>query len=144
MREDGTAFTDVMVHWWLRQNGFENVGGEWFRCTVGDVRAAMYALKSGTENEEHRTEEAAPRHFLVEHNCHKERENDDCGNIKGKLLQAADQLLRKVCVGTESVDIVLKANQRGCVGSGVQNAETIPQRFDHHGQVNNDKTDNKR
>ena len=56
MREDGTAFTDVMVHWWLRQNGFENVGGEWFRCTVGDVRAAMYALKSGTENEEHRTE----------------------------------------------------------------------------------------
>ena len=43
-----------MVHWWLRKNGFANTGGEWFRCTVGDVRAAMDALKSGTENEEHR------------------------------------------------------------------------------------------
>ena len=56
VREDGTAFTDKMVHWWLKKNGFENTGGEWFRCTVGDVRAAMYALKSGTENNEHRTE----------------------------------------------------------------------------------------
>ena len=56
VRDDGTTFTDVMVHWWLRKNGFENVGGEWFKCTVGDVRAAMYALKSGIENEEHRTE----------------------------------------------------------------------------------------
>ena len=56
VREDGTAFTDILVHWWLRKNGFANTGGEWFRCTVGDVRAAMYALKSGTENNEHRTE----------------------------------------------------------------------------------------
>ena len=56
VREDGTAFTDIMVHWWLRKNGFANTGGEWFRCIVGDVRAAMYALKSGTENDEHRTE----------------------------------------------------------------------------------------
>lgn len=56
VREDGTAFTDKMVHWWLKKNGFVNTGGEWFRCTASDVRAAMYALKSGTENDEHRTE----------------------------------------------------------------------------------------
>ncbi len=56
VRADGTAFTDLMVHQWLRKNGFVNTGGEWFRCTASDVRAAMYALKSGTENEEHRTE----------------------------------------------------------------------------------------
>lgn len=56
VRDDGTAFTDKMVHWWLKSQGFENTAGEWFRCTASDVRAAMYALKSGTENEEHRTE----------------------------------------------------------------------------------------
>ena len=56
VRDDGTAFTDIMVHWWLRKNGFKNVSGEWFKCTASDVRAAMYALKSGTENEEHRSE----------------------------------------------------------------------------------------
>ena len=56
VREDGTAFTDKMVHWWLLKNGFLNMGGEWFKCTASDVRAAMYALKTGTENEEHRTE----------------------------------------------------------------------------------------
>ena len=50
VREDGTAFTDIPVHHWLVRQGFENTGGEWFRCTVNDVRAAIYALKSGEEN----------------------------------------------------------------------------------------------
>ena len=56
VKEDGTVFTDKLVHRWLKRNGFENTGGEWFRCSVGDVRAAVYALKNGIENEEHRTE----------------------------------------------------------------------------------------
>ena len=56
IREDGTVFTDKLVHKWLKKNGCINTGGEWFRCTVDDVRAAVFALKSGSENEEHRTE----------------------------------------------------------------------------------------
>lgn len=56
VRADGTVFTDKDVHRWLKKNGLVNTGGEWFRCTVSDVRAAMYALKTGAENEERRTE----------------------------------------------------------------------------------------
>lgn len=56
VREDGTVFDDHQVHSWLRKHGIENTGGEWFRCTTSDVRAAMYALKTGSDNEEHRTE----------------------------------------------------------------------------------------
>ena len=54
--EDGTAFTDKAVHRWLRKHGFVNTNGEWFACTVDDVRAAILAIKSGEENEEARTE----------------------------------------------------------------------------------------
>ena len=32
VREDGTAFTDILVHWWLRKNGFANVGGSRRSC----------------------------------------------------------------------------------------------------------------
>lgn len=56
VRSDGTAFTDKAVHRWLKKHGISNTNGEWFRCTVADVRAAVYALKSGEENEEKRTE----------------------------------------------------------------------------------------
>ena len=56
VRNDGTAFTDKAVHRWLKKHGFSNTNGEWFECTVADVRAAVYALKSGEENEEKRTE----------------------------------------------------------------------------------------
>lgn len=55
MRQDGTAFTDKPVHRWLKKHGKDNPAGEWFRCTVGDVRAAVYALKNNTENEEERS-----------------------------------------------------------------------------------------
>lgn len=54
--EDGTAFTDKAVHRWLRKHGFVNTNGEWFVCTVEDVRAAILAIKRGEENEEARTE----------------------------------------------------------------------------------------
>ena len=54
--EDGTAFTDKAVHRWLRKHGFENTRGEWFRCGVSDVRAAILAIKRGEDNDEARTE----------------------------------------------------------------------------------------
>ncbi|MFR5981040.1 MAG: GIY-YIG nuclease family protein [Alistipes shahii] len=38
MRGDGTSFTDHEVHRVLRRMGVENPEGEWFRCTVREVR----------------------------------------------------------------------------------------------------------
>ena len=55
MYEDGSSFMDHDIHRYLRKHGFENVEGEWFRCTEKDVRAAWIAVKSRTENEEQRT-----------------------------------------------------------------------------------------
>ncbi len=55
MFEDGDSFLDHDIHRYLRRHGFENVEGEWFRCTEKDVRAAWIAVKSRIENEEQRT-----------------------------------------------------------------------------------------
>lgn len=55
MLPDGTSFTDHDVHRILKKKKIEGVGGEWFRCNVSDVKAAIAAIKLGTENEENRT-----------------------------------------------------------------------------------------
>jgi len=55
MRNDGSTFTDFDVHSYLRRKGHKNPDGEWFKCTVADVKAALIALKSGEENQENRT-----------------------------------------------------------------------------------------
>ncbi len=55
MRSDGTAFTDRDVHRYLRQQGIRNPDGEWFKCSVKDVKAAVLTLKSGDLNEDGRT-----------------------------------------------------------------------------------------
>lgn len=55
MYEDGGAFTDHDIHKYLTKRGFERMDGEWFRCTVQDVRAAYLAVKNRTDNEEQRT-----------------------------------------------------------------------------------------
>ena len=56
MRSDGTSFTDHEIHRYLRKQGCPNPEGEWFRCKVHDVKAAVLALRERTENEEQRTE----------------------------------------------------------------------------------------
>lgn len=56
VREDGSAFTDKRVHSWLRKHGFVNTAGEWFECSVNDVRAAVRAIKSGEDSDALRTE----------------------------------------------------------------------------------------
>lgn len=61
MYPDGTSFLDHAVHDVLEQKGIENVGGEWFRCTVDDVRAAVIAVKNHTINVENRTNDFAMR-----------------------------------------------------------------------------------
>lgn len=55
MRNDGSSFTDHDVHLYLRHQGFQNPEGEWFRCTIKDIKAAVWAIKSGEQNEENRT-----------------------------------------------------------------------------------------
>lgn len=54
MRNDGTCFTDHEVHRILKKRKNISVGGEWFRCTAEDVKSAIVAIKTGTENEENR------------------------------------------------------------------------------------------
>lgn len=55
MRENGSCFTDHDVHRMLRQKKITGVGGEWFRCTVQELEAAVLAVKTGSLNEENRT-----------------------------------------------------------------------------------------
>jgi hypothetical protein len=55
MRNDGSSFTDHNIHRYLRKQGFQNPEGEWFKCTIKDIKAAIWAIKSGEENEDNRT-----------------------------------------------------------------------------------------
>ena len=55
MREDGSCFTDHDVHRMLRRRKITGVGGEWFRCTLDELEAAVLAVKTDTINEENRT-----------------------------------------------------------------------------------------
>lgn len=56
MRNDGMSFTDHEVHRYLRKKKIQNPEGEWFKCGVREVRAAVLALKEGIKNEENRTQ----------------------------------------------------------------------------------------
>ena len=55
MRNDGSAFTDRDIHRYLRQQGISNPEGEWFQCTVDQIKAAILAIKSGEINEGNRS-----------------------------------------------------------------------------------------
>src|SRR4051812_29112138 len=55
MRNDGSSFIDRDVHRMLRINGIKNPQGEWFRCTVAQVKAAVVAVRTGQLNEESRS-----------------------------------------------------------------------------------------
>lgn len=54
VRNDGSSFTDRDIHRFLKKRGFNNPSGEWFKCTVGDVRAAIIAVRDGIQNAESR------------------------------------------------------------------------------------------
>jgi hypothetical protein len=55
MRKDGSSFRDYEIHKYLRNKGIKNPDGEWFICSVKDVKAAIIAIKKGELNEENRT-----------------------------------------------------------------------------------------
>ncbi len=55
MRNDGTVITDHEVHCFLRSRKIKNPQGEWFKCSVKEVKAAVIAVRSGQMNEENRS-----------------------------------------------------------------------------------------
>jgi hypothetical protein len=55
MRSDGTSFNDHDVHRYLRAKDVQNPEGEWFKCTVKEIKAAVLELKTGIKNEDSRT-----------------------------------------------------------------------------------------
>ncbi|MBD0850516.1 DEAD/DEAH box helicase family protein [Maribacter arenosus] len=55
MRNDGSTFMDYDVHRYLKNKGFKNADGEWFHCTIKDIKAALIAVKKGELNEENRS-----------------------------------------------------------------------------------------
>lgn len=55
MYPDGGSFTDHDVHRVLKRKRIPGMGGEWFHCTVDDVRSAVLAVRSRTVNVEDRT-----------------------------------------------------------------------------------------
>lgn len=61
MYPDGSSFTDRDVHKALKRRKIPRMGGEWFRCTVDDVRAAVLAVRSRSANVEDRTRDFAMR-----------------------------------------------------------------------------------
>lgn len=55
MKKDGSSFTDHDVHRHLRRQGFANPEGEWFKCTLNDLRKAIWEIKTGERTEANRT-----------------------------------------------------------------------------------------
>lgn len=55
MRDDGTVFNDKDIHKYLRNRGIENPNGEWFKCSVEELKSAFIAIKLRFENDEKRT-----------------------------------------------------------------------------------------
>ncbi len=55
MRDDGSFFTDHDVHKILTKKNVQRINGEWFKCTLDTVKAALLEIKSGKRNEDNRT-----------------------------------------------------------------------------------------
>ncbi|MGY4676026.1 DEAD/DEAH box helicase [Ursidibacter arcticus] len=55
IRDNGSLFKDFDLHKVLRKNGIRQVNGEWFECSLDDVRAALLEVKSGKANRQKRT-----------------------------------------------------------------------------------------
>ncbi|MGX2966946.1 DEAD/DEAH box helicase [Ursidibacter sp. B-7004-1] len=55
IRDNGSLFKDFDLHKVLKKNGVRQVNGEWFECSLDDVRAALLEVKSGKANQQKRT-----------------------------------------------------------------------------------------
>ena len=61
IRQDGSTFTDHDVHRYLINMGKRNPAGEWFECTVSDLKAACIAVERREQNVENRTKDFVMR-----------------------------------------------------------------------------------
>ncbi|MFY9106691.1 DEAD/DEAH box helicase family protein [Aliarcobacter cryaerophilus] len=56
IKEDSSTFSDHDVHRFLKTKGFENIEGEWFKCSLNDIKSAILQIKTGNENIQNRTQ----------------------------------------------------------------------------------------
>lgn len=62
MLKDGSTFNDTDVHDILKQTpGVTHMGGEWFKCTVQQVRSAVLAVRNGLHSATQRTQDFGMR-----------------------------------------------------------------------------------
>ena len=61
MYPDGSHFRDTDVHRVLKKKTVPGMGGEWFKCSVEDVKAAIIAVRNGIDNVENRTQSFSMR-----------------------------------------------------------------------------------
>lgn len=54
MRADGSSFTDKTVHALLRKYQVMNPDGEWFICTLNQLRKVIHEIKTGERTEDNR------------------------------------------------------------------------------------------
>lgn len=54
IRNDGSSFMDHEIHKKLRKSKIENPDGEWFKCTVDELKASYISVRDRIENEENR------------------------------------------------------------------------------------------
>jgi hypothetical protein len=110
MRSDGTGFTDRDVHRMLRINGIPKLQGEWFRCTVEQVKKAILEVREGQLFEEQRSldftmrpeQEAAVEKTMAYFKAYRRENNKpphflwNCKMRFGKTF-AAYQLAKRMC-----------------------------------------------
>ncbi|MFV0156827.1 DEAD/DEAH box helicase family protein [Empedobacter falsenii] len=56
LREDGTFFSDHDIHAYLKEMGFHRVKGEWFECTLNDVKTAITSIQKRQSFKAHRNQ----------------------------------------------------------------------------------------
>ena len=61
MRRDGSTFDDHAVHRLLKRHGVQRPDGEWFRCGVDEVRAAIVAVRNRQDYQAARTRDFGMR-----------------------------------------------------------------------------------
>jgi hypothetical protein len=55
IHSDGETFTDRDIHRALKRRGLQNVGGEWFKITLEELKSTYIAVRDRVENIESRT-----------------------------------------------------------------------------------------
>ncbi|PIS45883.1 MAG: restriction endonuclease, partial [Ignavibacteria bacterium CG08_land_8_20_14_0_20_37_9] len=55
IRNDGSVFSDHDVHRYLRKKKIKNPEGEWFKCSLDEIKSAILAIKLGTSIEDNRS-----------------------------------------------------------------------------------------